>query len=325
MENIDELNLTEMPALYKHSKKQEWGLAILAWEKDGRRGYQFEDGELRVFKDGYYQLLEEVDKAEGDKEKVAGELLQHLGRALQQEKREESGGSKPLMSFDEQLMIFKSLYADGFGGDAWKKDVRGIEAKRRLKKHRAPALTEAAELMVKDDLAKMIESEQYAEVCEKIAKVWSGTDLVSSKMSKELDGSSDAVKERVAKASFDLLYGEGEYSPRFMAWLRALRSAVGTAGWQVATVLQSLVYPKEHVCVRPSSFRDQAAWIAPRITVTSRPDAVTYNKLREMSVLIEKKLGENGLAASDMLDVHDFIWATLRPAARSILDNLKAK
>ena len=44
-------------ALFKHSKRPEWGIAIVAYEQPDKKGFQFEDGKLRIIRDGYYDLL----------------------------------------------------------------------------------------------------------------------------------------------------------------------------------------------------------------------------------------------------------------------------
>ena len=44
--------------LFRHSKRPQWGIAALVWELNGKRGYQFSDGKLRVFKQGFYGLFE---------------------------------------------------------------------------------------------------------------------------------------------------------------------------------------------------------------------------------------------------------------------------
>ncbi len=35
--------------LVTHSRKREWGRALLLWRRDEKRAYQFEDGNMRVF------------------------------------------------------------------------------------------------------------------------------------------------------------------------------------------------------------------------------------------------------------------------------------
>ena len=69
------------PALYAHTKGQKWGLAILAWERGPCRGYQFEDGVLRIFKEGFYEMLEEVDAPADKAARVIAELRRKLGDA----------------------------------------------------------------------------------------------------------------------------------------------------------------------------------------------------------------------------------------------------
>src|SRR5688572_12808538 len=47
-------------SLFQHASRPEWGGALIAWERDGKRGYQFEDGQLRIFTTGHYYLLEPI-------------------------------------------------------------------------------------------------------------------------------------------------------------------------------------------------------------------------------------------------------------------------
>ena len=39
--------------LYRHVKRPEWGVAMIAWERNGTRAYQFEDGKLRKFPEAF--------------------------------------------------------------------------------------------------------------------------------------------------------------------------------------------------------------------------------------------------------------------------------
>src|SRR5690606_1096467 len=121
--------------------RTEWGLAILAWERDGKRAYQFEDGKLRVFKAGYYELIHEVDRSMGEASAVVADLNRQLGRSENRREREKAGvEGKALLSFDEQVEIFCHMYPGGFQDEAWLRDVRGQEVPRRLKRHRDQAI-----------------------------------------------------------------------------------------------------------------------------------------------------------------------------------------
>ena len=62
--SVTNRTLDHEDGLYRHTKRPEWGVAILAWERGGRRAYQFEDGRLRKFREGYYSLMKPVDELE---------------------------------------------------------------------------------------------------------------------------------------------------------------------------------------------------------------------------------------------------------------------
>ena len=70
----------DLDTLYVHSKRSQWGMSILVYEGEGQRRYQFQDGQLRTFKDGYYQLLEPVVNPP-DAAEIVAELESKLGVA----------------------------------------------------------------------------------------------------------------------------------------------------------------------------------------------------------------------------------------------------
>ena len=49
--------------LYEHSRRPQWGLCILSSEDKTSRKYQFQDGRSRTFKEGFYHLLEAVERS----------------------------------------------------------------------------------------------------------------------------------------------------------------------------------------------------------------------------------------------------------------------
>ncbi len=51
-----------LPTLYRHSKRDAWGYAVLAEEQVGRRTFHFEDGRRRTFKIGWYELMKPIIK-----------------------------------------------------------------------------------------------------------------------------------------------------------------------------------------------------------------------------------------------------------------------
>jgi hypothetical protein len=297
--------------LYRHTKRDQWGLAILAWEHEGKRGYQFEDGTLRVLKRGYYHLMCEVDRPADITQRVLGRLNRALGRHEAGKKR----NLDRLISFDDQLTLFRDEFPQGFRGEKWRKKMRGVDAGQQLKRHREPAVRAAQSLLAPESLTRMIEAGDFEAVLQELVRLLKQTNLVRPNQLGPLEIPPHR-QERFALALRDLLHGDGPFRDRFGRWVQVL----GPCSWELATTPAALHGPAEHVCVQPRSFRDQAVWMAPRLEHSKEPDAETYLRYHAMAGAVRAQLEEEGLQPADLLDVHDFICSTLRPAARKRLD-----
>jgi hypothetical protein len=309
----------DMGALYQHSVKPEWGLAILAWERDGKRGYRFEDGTLRIFKKGFFKFLTEVD--------VAADKTRALARALRRDADRNTNNAASLpdeedrVAFTDQIAFFRSVYPDGFSGKAWLGKKRGEGAKKRLKRHRDAAVDDARDKLAKKALDKMIDAGDFDGVMASLVAVLDGTDLLTKKRVDTIRGITGAKAEKIATALRDILWGEGAFAVRFDTWLASLRAALGKApGWQIATAPLALVHPEKHVCVRRTTFRAQAAYMAPRLRIGKSPSVAVYQRCRDMTRRVMDRMEDGGLSPIDMLDVYDFMWETLRPKARDEIE-----
>ena len=67
--------------------------------------------------------------------------------------------------------------------------------------------------------------------------------------------------------------------------------------------------------LRHSVVSRQAALFAPDSPCPSRPGRVAYRTFRDVMLRTRQRLEKEGLRPRDLLDVHDFVWMTLRPAA----------
>lgn len=316
-------------SLYQHAKRREWGFAIVAWERDGKRGYQFEDGELRVFKDGYYHLLEEMlDVADGAD--IAARLdakRASAGKKDDKKKRGSRGGRssvniEDLPTLGEQMLVFRTLFPGGFDDPAWIKEQRGGDG-RALKRHRDAAIKRGQDGLNKDSLEALVNAGQTHSVIERACEVLDKTDLVTKAQVDPLRNT--GRDSRLAQALLDFLHGEADLDTRFAMLCRALATATRKPpSWQLATAMGALVHPANHVCVRPSVFAAQARTMAPRLRPSKSPTSAAYTGYVEMAQKMETQLAAEGLEPRDLLDIHDFIWVTLRPAASAILDQIRA-
>lgn len=291
--------------LFRHSKREHWGVAVLIWQREGKRGYQFSDGKLRVFKEGFYHLFEPVE-APGDGSAKTVTRLARLARV------DEASGGTRLPSLRDQIGLFKRDYPEGFVGEKWMKKMRGVGAKRRLKRHRDPVVSEANEFATK--LAKLVEARDWEGVHSRLEELIDATNLVPAphvKKFRKLKPSRD-----LAVAINEWLNGADEDAARFNRMTRELGRA---ATWPLVTAIAGLADPKLHTCVRPSVFRLQAKMLLPNFKVSNKPNWTTYSRYLHMSNTVYDELEAADLAPRDLLDVYDFIWNTLRPAARKRL------
>lgn len=300
--------------LFTHAVKPEWGLALLAWERDGKRGYQFEDGKLRVIKDGYYHFLHEIDRPRDETERAVRELNLKLGRRRATRRL---GAERMTIPLAEQIAYFRRLFPDGFRGLGWAKKHRGIDAKKRLKRHRNPSLAEAAALADRARLEARLEAGEAPAIVAEIARLLDDTDMVTRSQLKGVDRITAPLAEQLVRALIDLVWDEGALDKRFNRWVGALKRAFGKKPrWQLATAIAALIAPREHVCVKRTTFVKQSAWMAPNLTIPTAPSGRVYVRLLEMTRLLATKLEEiDQLAPRDHVDVYDFIQVTLRPKA----------
>jgi len=297
--------------LYQHVKCEEWGLAILAWDHGTKRGYQFEDGKLRVFKDGFFHLLEPVDIEADHTELVLARLERSLGR---QQAASRVRDDHQMITFDDQLKVFARSYPEGLGGVAWEARMRGGHGKA-LKRHRDPAIKAAQERFAPGRFEKAFKAELFSEVHAACVEMLEASSLVKPNQLSALRDLPTFRHEIFARALAALLHGDGPYPRRFEDCVRSM----GDPGWTLATAFPALVHPTEHVCVNPAPFKEQALWMAPHMKHPKAPGAAAYERYLNMSRAVFSKLLEVGQAPRDLLDVHDFIYETLRPAARKLV------
>lgn len=310
----------ELPdQLYRHSLRPEWGMALLAWEKNGRRAYQFEDGKLRKIQEGYYDLLDPVEDAEVPTNAVRANLQAAI-KALK-------GGAdqkvhKAVCTFEQQIALFTKLYPKGFEDPKWVDDKRGTESGAALKRHREPSMEAAQEALAPVRAESLIEEGRQGELTESVLDVLAGTNLVPLSHVKSLRRLDEDESAEYAEVVYELVHGESPFEERFQTYLDMLtRFLGGRPSWRIGTALLALIHPQEHVAVRRSAFIRQAGSIAPTGAYSRKPKVTSYRSFRRVALGVQNRLEAAGHEPRDLLDVHDFIWTTLRKSALDHLDD----
>ncbi len=303
------------PTLFKHSKRPEWGMSVIAWERDGKRGYLFESGMLRVLAEPFYRLMSPVDPSSEVELATLNRLLAQVDTSGAMGPTRTSQAPSLRFAITEQIKYFKSEFEGGFG-EAWGKKQRGTTAKRRLKRHRNSAIEHAQTELTSEFLDQS--ASDPAQAWLKVVEILGATDLVPAAQVDALKSATGRATEDGVRALRAVLYGEGDLSARFDAYVGALQSMLGKApNWELTSAILALICPKEHVCVRRTSFQTQADWLLPEFKADKRVNALTYGGFSHLAKMVCEQLEQNGLPPADYLDVHDFIKLTTSPSAQS--------
>jgi hypothetical protein len=299
--------------LYQHRSRKEWGLALLAWDRGDKRGYQFEDGKLRIFKEGFFGLLEEVYAPEEELTPVVGALKRRLGWK-EQAKAKKKKKAVEGVAFEHQLALFQELYPKGFQGAKWAREKRGVDTTRRLQRHRDIAHVTTRKSLCLSRLNTLVQEGDFKAIIETMIEIGDTTDLVAKKALKPLEQLSEDALRELGERLFDLLHGDEKVAIRFERFVDVLVRAIGKQpSWQLATVYLALFKPREHICVKTRTARAQAACLGREITISSQPNAQTYKRLLAVTLDVEQRLKDAGLHPRDLLDVYDFMETTLSP------------
>jgi hypothetical protein len=294
-------------ALYRHKKRAEWGVAVFLWERDGKRAFRFTDGETRVFKQGFYELMIPAPTpTDGSAEELRAKVRQGSGKK-----------AAIVPTVGDQLVLLLKDYPKGFTGPTWASTHRG--GGRRLKRHRDPSVAQARERFGAPELRESHEAGNYEPALAALIEVLAGTDLVPSAHVKKLQ---EANATQLLSATL-IRFADDPERATIRELQAALVDAQGPAtSWQVLTAPLALLAPHKHMCVHPSVFAVQGGIVMPRFTAPKRADEAGYQRYLEVARMVEDELVALGHAPTDLLDLHDFVWMTLRPAAREELERI---
>ena len=302
---------SSMPTLFRHMKREHWGLGILQNVADDRIQMQFQDGRNRSFKKGYYHLLDAVDRPMN----IASGIVDALQSMMPEDDRPELNRRILPPSMDEQVEYLRGMYPDGFQDKGYAEQHRGDGRKRPLKRHRDALVARAAKHLTRKAL-QGDPTEAHKGAC----KVLTVTGLVGAKERKAFKGIDEEHHENVMSALRALLFGQSNLIQRMDGYVRALEKAMDqTPTWELATVFLGAVHPETHVVVRARVLSLQAQWMAPGLLVSDRPMGLLYERLVAMTKGVHDLLTEAGLKPRDYLDLHDFMWLTLKPAGQKVI------
>jgi hypothetical protein len=300
------------PSLFAHKNRKDWGVGVLAWEADGKRGYLFANGEERTMASGFFEMMRRVEEPSAEQTATFARLQRMLAARAKAADSARRGAT-----FADYMERFRETYADGLQDAKWLVEVRGDGAERPAPRHRDATVSEAKARLSAAAFDALIGSHKYDELWGLVTSMLSHTDLVPAAQMRKPKSVTVEQQRGLAVAARDLLYGKTPYEQRFERYLGALAAYYGEPPrWEIATALSAVVHPTEHVCVHPSVFRQQIKATGSSGTVATRPSGSAYAKLLVNARFVGTQLTGQGETPRDLLDVLDFIRIGLKSPAK---------
>jgi hypothetical protein len=215
-------------------------------------------------------------------------------------------------SLAEQIAFFEKIFPDGFLGDVFTTEERGVlGAKGKL------GYKEAAIALAQAELSpERFEEADSDAIFDHAKKVLQATTIVFP-MEGPIPFAAMEADSRVSAVSAlkELLHGEGEYGDRLQTFAGALnmkdkKGVAKAVSWPMATLFAAYMRPDECVCVKPTAFASQAATLGMTVEKSQPVTASGYREFCEVATRTRDGLKEAGHEPRDLMDVYSFIWRT---------------
>ena len=299
------------PRIFEHTARKDWGRSVLLLEIPDKRTFLFEDGAERSFRPDYWHKMESIDIEGGDAFRIDKIARRNQTPPPGSSRRSAAPPKKPQVSFEQQVAYFTNLFPVGFEDEKYIKAERGTaENDPKLKE---AALERAEALLSEDALNKMVAEENYTGVVELVHSFMLGTKSTTQKAeATRFAALAPEHHKEFAESLIGFLYGEKTLSLRFDTYTSAFEIEKG-ATWPMATIIPALVFPNDHVFVKPTFMKKQALILDIDPKYDTTPNSTTYQQFLKACLKVRELLETAGQRPRDLWDVYVFVSKTLSP------------
>jgi hypothetical protein len=291
----------DFPSIFCHAKRPDWGVGIVTAEGEGKRSYLFEDGEERTLGAAGIGHMRKVDHPDREQQQTCAHLLSLL--AKRGARRDAEAPSRA--AIDAQLARFHRKYPGGFFGNEWRNAAKSASAGQG----RGGVMNEIQERFAQERVAVRLQKQQFAELWDDAVELLGASGLATAPLQRARPPSEQRL---LAEALSSLLQGEQSYEHRFDRFISAYASLFrDPPSWQTTTAFSALLAPLEHVYVEPTAFRKQLKLLGLPSAFGARPSGAAYLRCLAAAKKLANMLATRGEVPRDLLDVHDFIRATV--------------
>jgi len=303
------------PRIFEHSTRKDWGRSVLVQEIPDKRTFLFEDGAERSFRPDYWHKMEIIDLQVNEAVRIDRLARRNQTPAPGSTRKSKAPPKKPDVTFEQQVAYFMELHPVGFEDDGYIKSERGVAGEKGAEKLKNAAILRAEDSLSQKNLDELIGNASYEEIHQLVYELLTGTKGTTQKAeATRFKNMAEETRETFALALRDVLYGERPYPTRFDSFVSALDIEDGPT-WLLSTLLQALVYPADHIFVKPTFLKKQALILDIDPKYDTAPNSTTYEQFLETARKTMELLQKAGQRPRDLWDVHVFICKTLSPKA----------
>lgn len=261
----------------------QWGPGeVLAVSADGKVTVVFALGGQKILKGMALEKLEGADAA----------------HPLLDNRKGPKKGKRKTQAFSALRALFLRLFPGGFY------DPKYLEEERNYKLEAGEKLRET---LGAAEFESLLRDNAFAEISKRALSIMSATNLVfpNEKMSFK-DGLADEGRSQLfAKQLGVLLYGSGEYQPRFEQFIDALEQ-MGANKWPIATYFPFIAFPGEHMFLKPEVTKRAAEACNFELNYRVELNWWTYHSLLLFTTTLRELISD--LKPRDNVDVQSFIF-----------------
>ncbi len=281
----------------KHTSRPDWGLGQLLEDENA--------SQIRVFFPNKGNINLEIAARDKLQLVIGAEPLDIPPEEKYPGKKDPE---KPMVTIDMAKERFLEKFPGGFYGK------RLLDEERDYKDELARV---AQQLLAKDVLLSLIETENYQQVCEQANKLVSYS---KKKVPNNLPSFHEKIDFKAgfkklndpkafAHSLFEYLHGDGDLELRFNRFAQVL-GQMEAAKWPIITTFRFFLFPATDVFIKPRNL--QRAADASRFEINYRPQLnwLTYHSVMKFYQYLFDNLADDtaDLKPRNMIDVQSFIW-----------------
>lgn len=211
--------------------------------------------------------------------------------------------SQQLPGLAREIAFFKKHFPDGFNDPEYWQEERDYKLKASQK---------VQQLLARQELDALMTQGQAAEIVKRVRQSFRGTNLCSPQENTILSNIAAEYYEDFARGVYDLLYGSEKWEQRLLSFAQIFQQATGkTASWPHLTYLPFLVFPQEHIFLKPEVMQRAVDLLGFNWAYRYAPDPETYAQLCRLGQILMKELAL--FRPKDMIDIQSFLYVVARP------------